>query len=294
MDNNKGKDTAIGFIGLGVMGKSMAGHLLEAGHPLHVYNRTRSKAEPLLERGAQWASSPRDLARECRVIFTVVGYLRDVEQVYFGEEGLLAGLQPGAVLVDMTTSSPELAKRIATAAQEAGGLALDAPVSGGDRGAREGTLSIMVGGDDEAFAQVRPLLEVMGENIVLQGPAGSGQHCKLCNQIAIAANMIGVCEAMAYARKAGLDPDTVLKSISTGAAGSWSLTNLAPRMLKGDFDPGFFVRHFIKDMDLATEAAEGMGLDAPGLKLALERYRELASKGHEMDGTQALFRLYQS
>ncbi len=293
-DANEGNGNAIGFIGIGVMGKSMARHLLEAGHPLRVYTRTRSKAEPLLKRGAHWAESPAELTRQCRAVFTIVGYPRDVEEVYFGAEGLMSGLRPGTVLVDMTTSSPELAVRIAAAAKEAEGAALDAPVSGGEQGARAGTLSIMVGGDAKSFEQVHPLLKIMGENIILQGPAGSGQHCKLCNQMAIATNMIGVCEAMAYALKAGLDPDTVLRSISTGAAGSWSLSNLAPRMLKGDFDPGFFVRHFIKDMDLAVKAAQTMDFDTPGLKLALERYRELASKGHEMDGTQSLFRLYQS
>ena len=282
----------IGFIGTGVMGAPMAGHLLAAGHSLRVFTRTQAKARALLERGATWAGSPAALAEECEVVFTIVGFPCDVEAVYLGDEGLLGGLQPGTVLVDMTTSRPELAVRIAAQAAARGGQALDAPVSGGDRGAREGTLSIMVGGDRAAFERVQPLFETMGGNIVYQGPAGSGQHCKMCNQIAIAANMLGVCEAMAYASRAGLDPDTVLQSISAGAAGSWSLSNLAPRMLAGNFDPGFYVKHFIKDMAIAAGAAAAMSLDTPGLDLALSRYRALAEQGHEDDGTQALYRLY--
>lgn len=282
----------IGFIGLGVMGKSMAGHLLEAGYPLVVHTRTRASADALLARGARWADTPADVARQCAVAFTIVGFPRDVEEVYFGPQGLLAGMQAGTVLVDMTTSDPALAVRIAARAAELGGQALDAPVSGGDKGAREATLSIMVGGELAAFARVRSLLECMGKRIVHQGAAGSGQHCKLCNQIAIAANMVGVCEAMAYARRSGLDPVRVLESIASGAAGSWSLSNLAPRMLAGDFAPGFFVKHFIKDMALANDSASAMELDLPGLALALDRYRQLANAGSADEGTQALHRLY--
>jgi len=282
----------IGFIGLGVMGKSMAGHLLDAGHTLHVYTRTREKAADLLARGAVWADSPAAIAQACDIVFTIVGFPQDVEAVYLGDNGLVANAKPGAILVDMTTSKPDLAVRIAEALAARGGRALDAPVSGGDKGAREGTLSIMVGGDRAAFDAVLPLFEIMGKNIVYQGPAGSGQHCKLCNQIAIASNMLGVCEAIAYARQAGLDPETVLKSISAGAAGSWSLSNLAPRMLAGNFDPGFYVKHFIKDMAIAAESADGLRLDTPGLDLALALYRTLAAAGCEDDGTQALYKLY--
>jgi len=282
----------IGFIGLGVMGQSMAGHLLAAGHPLHVYTRTRAKATGLLDRGASWAESPAAVAQACAVVFTIVGFPRDVEEVYLGEDGLIANLKPGTILVDMTTSQPDLAIRIAEAAAARGGQALDAPVSGGDKGAREGTLSIMVGGDRATFDAVHPLLKTMGGNIVHQGPAGSGQHCKLCNQIAIAANILGVCEAIAYARKAGLDPETVLTSIAAGAAASWSLSNMAPRMLAGDFAPGFYVKHFIKDMAIAAESADALSLDTPGLDVALARYRQLADAGGENNGTQALYTLY--
>mgnify|MGYP006281368679 CR=1 FL=1 len=282
----------IGFIGLGVMGRPMAGHLLDAGHDLRVYTRTESKAEELLDRGAIWQDSSAELAPECDIIFTIVGFPEDVEEVYLGEDGLIANMEPGTVLVDMTTSRPDLAERIAEQTAARGGQALDAPVSGGDTGAREGTLSIMVGGERATFEHILPLLELMGENIVYQGPAGSGQHCKMCNQIAIASNMLGVCESIAYARGAGLDPDTVLESISAGAAGSWSLSNLAPRMLEGDFEPGFYVKHFIKDMSIAADSAERLGLDTPGLDLALKLYRRLAEEGYEDDGTQALYRLY--
>jgi len=285
-------DENIGFIGTGVMGASMAGHLLQAGKKLSVFSRTRAKAEPLLSRGAAWADSPAALAKTCDVVFTIVGFPKDVEEVYLGASGLVANMRPGALLVDMTTSRPDLAVRIASAAAEREGQAIDAPVSGGDKGAREATLTIMVGGGREAFDRALPLLQIMGKNIVHQGPAGSGQHCKMCNQIAIACNMIGVCEAMAYARKAGLDPENVLKSIGAGAAASWSLSHLAPRMLKGDFAPGFYVKHFIKDMSIAAESADQMALDTPGLDLALALYRKLAAQGGEDSGTQALCKLY--
>ncbi|MCC5850861.1 MAG: NAD(P)-dependent oxidoreductase, partial [Verrucomicrobia bacterium] len=238
----------IGFIGTGVMGKSMAGHLLAAGHPLRVYTRTKAKASDLLQKGAVWEDSPGALAANCDIVITIVGMPADVEEVYFGDQGLLANLRKGTVLIDMTTSSPELARRIADAAKEKGGAALDAPVSGGDKGAREAALSIMVGGERSVYDELLPVFKLMGRNIVYQGPAGSGQSCKMCNQVVIASTMIGVCEAMAYAKKSGLDPHTVLESISAGAAGSWALSNLAPRMIEGDFDPGFYVKHFIKDM----------------------------------------------
>lgn len=283
--------TTVGFVGLGVMGASMAGHLLAAGYQLHVSTRTKAKAEGLLERGATWHDTPKALAPHCDVVITIVGFPPDVEQVYL-EDGLVAHAKDGALLIDMTTSSPELAQRIAAAGAERGLRCLDAPVSGGDVGAREARLSIMVGGERPAFDAALPLFEAMGKNIVYQGPSGSGQHTKMANQIAIAAGMLGVCEALAYAEAAGLDPEIVLSSIGAGAAASWSLTNLGPRMIAGNFDPGFYVKHFIKDMGIAADEAARLGLDAPGLKLALERYRELAAQGGEDDGTQGLFKLY--
>lgn len=291
MKAEKGK-TVVGFAGLGVMGQSMAGHILDAGYDLLVYNRTKEKAKNLIERGAVWKDDPRSLAEGSDVVITMVGYPADVEQVYLGERGLLEGARPGTVLIDMTTSSPGLAARIAEEGKKKGVSVLDAPVSGGDRGAREATLSIMVGGDEKVFNDMAPLFSVMGKGIVLQGGPGSGQHTKMSNQIAIASGMMGVCEAVVYAKKAGLDPDRVLSSISAGAAGSWSLSNLAPRMLRGDFAPGFFVKHLIKDMKIALEEAKGMGMETPGLARTLELYEELASMGYENDGTQALYRLY--
>ncbi len=280
----------LGFVGLGVMGGSMAGHLLAAGHELRLFTRTRAKAQALLARGAEWRAAPVALAAECEVVFTMVGFPRDVEDVYLGEAGLLAHLRPGGLLVDMTTSRPDVAIRIASEAERRGGAALDAPVSGGDKGAREATLSIMVGGARAAFEKALPLLRLMGREIVHHGPPGSGQHCKMSNQIAIAANMVGVCEALAYARAAGLDPARVLQSIAGGAAGSWSLGNLAPRMLAGDYAPGFYVKHFVKDLGIALDAAAAMRLDLPGLTLAERLYRELRDAGEGDSGTQALCR----
>jgi 3-hydroxyisobutyrate dehydrogenase len=289
MDNKP----VIGFIGIGVMGRSMAGHLLNAGYPLHVHNRTQAKAQDLLDKGAQWQDSPGKVAAVSDVIITIVGFPNDVEAVYLGDDGILTNARPGSTVIDMTTSCPDLAQKIAEQAKTKGISSFDAPVSGGDIGAREARLSIMVGGDVEVFEKIKPLFEIMGKNIVLQGPAGSGQHTKMCNQIAIASGMMAISEAMAYARKSGLKPETVLKSIETGAAGSWSLTNLAPRVLKEDFAPGFFVKHFIKDMKIAIGSAENMGLDLPGLQLAKQLYEKLADRGCEDDGTQALFKLYQ-
>ncbi|MFO8059079.1 MAG: NAD(P)-dependent oxidoreductase [Bacillota bacterium] len=286
-------DASIGFIGTGVMGSSMARNLLRAGYSVRVYTRTKSKAEDVLRDGAQWKDGTAEVAAGSDVIITMVGFPDDVEQVYFGDAGILENARPGACVVDMTTSRPSLAEEIHRRAASRGILALDAPVSGGDVGAREGTLAIMVGGDEEAFRAVLPILEVMGGNIVLQGPAGAGQHTKMCNQIAIASNMVGVCETIAYARGAGLDPTRVLDSITTGAAGSWSLSNLAPRMIAGNFDPGFYVKHFIKDMTIALESAGEMGLMTPGLELSLSLYRQLAERGEEDAGTQALLKLFE-
>jgi len=288
----KGK-TTVGFIGLGVMGHSMAGHVLRGGFDVLVYNRSKEKTLDLLTQGAVWKDDIFSLAEKSDVVITMVGYPKDVEEVYLGERGIVAAARPGTVLIDMTTSSPKLAERIASAAAEKGLFSLDAPVSGGDKGAREATLSIMVGGEEAVFEDMLPLFQLMGKNIVLQGGPGSGQHTKMANQIAIASNMMGVCEALAYAKKSGLDTGRVLSSISGGAAGSWSLSNLAPRILAGNFAPGFFVKHFIKDMRIALEEADRMGMDAPGLKQAFALYEELAAKGCENDGTQALFKLYE-
>ncbi|NLB55292.1 MAG: NAD(P)-dependent oxidoreductase [Lentisphaerae bacterium] len=283
---------SIGFIGTGVMGASMAGHLLNAGKNLTVFNRTRSKSDKLIENGATWSNSPEELAIKNDLIITMLGYPADVESIYFGENGLIANARPGSFLVDMTTSSPVLAKKIYAAALAKGLFALDAPVSGGDIGARNATLIIMTGGEREVFEKLLPVLKIFGERVHYHGVAGSGQHTKMCNQIAIAGGMLGVCEALAYARKSGLDPQKVLESISHGAAGSWSLSNLAPRILNDDFSPGFFVKHFIKDMRIALESAQEMELDLPGLKLAHELYEQLAQQGYEDSGTQALFKLY--
>lgn len=229
----------VGFVGTGVMGKSMAAHLLKAGHPVHIYTRTKEKAEDLIQQGAQWKNTVAEVAQTSQVVISMVGYPSDVEEVYFGEKGILENAEEGTYLIDMTTSSPLLAQKIDARAKELNLHALDAPVSGGDVGAREARLSIMVGGEKEDFEAVLPVFELMGQNIVYQGKAGAGQHTKMCNQIAIASGMIGVCEAVIYAEKAGLDPNTVLKSIESGAAGSWSLSNLAPRIINGNFEPGF-------------------------------------------------------
>jgi 3-hydroxyisobutyrate dehydrogenase len=283
----------VGFVGIGVMGSSMAGHLLDAGYPLVVHTRTRTTADDLVARGAKWADTPAVVASQADVTITMVGYPRDVEEVYFGAHGIIAAAKAGAYLIDTTTSSPLLAGRIAAAAAQAGLHALDAPVSGGDIGAREATLTIMVGGQAEDFAAVEELLRVMGANVVLQGGAGAGQHTKMANQIAIASGMVGVVEALAYARTAGLDPSRVLESISAGAAGSWTLTNLAPRMLAGDFAPGFYVKHFIKDMTIAIDSAHAMGIELSGLEQAERMYERLRDLGYEDAGTQALYKLYE-
>ncbi|PSL27694.1 3-hydroxyisobutyrate dehydrogenase [Planomicrobium soli] len=283
----------LGFIGTGVMGSSLVKHLLNNHHEVAIYTRTAKKAEKLVEAGAVLVESPMQVAKQADVIFTMVGYPKDVEDIYFGQNGLLEHAKENAVLIDLTTSKPNLAQRIFQAGAEKGIHTLDAPVSGGDTGAQKGTLSIMVGGEQPTFMSVLPLLELFGENIIYQGPAGAGQHTKMCNQINIASNMIGVCESLIYAKKAGLDPETVLRSISTGAAGSWSLSNLAPRMIKGDFQPGFYIKHFIKDMKIAAEEAHAWGLDLPGLQLSLQMYESLADEGYNDNGTQALIHYFE-
>ena len=288
------KETKIGFIGTGVMGKSMARNLLQEGYPVSVYTRTKNKADDLIEQGATWKNTVAELSQQTNIIITMVGYPKDVENVYFGKEGILENAKENSYLVDMTTSKPSLAKKIFEEGAKRNLYAIDAPVSGGDVGAKNGSLAIMAGGDEDIFKTLMPIFKVLGENIILQGEAGAGQHTKMSNQITIASNMIGVCEAIMYAKKADLDPIRVLDSITTGAAGSWSLSNLAPRMIKGDDAPGFYVKHFIKDMKIAIESAQEMGLKTPGLELSLQLYEELAQKGHEDRGTQALIKLFEN
>lgn len=290
---NMTPQTRIGWIGTGVMGASMCGHLMDRGHAVTVYTRTKVKAQPLLDRGAAWADSPKAVAQVCDVIFTMVGFPADVWEVYFGDNGILAGLQAGGhssppLVVDMTTTQPSLAREIAESAAAKGAAALDAPVSGGDVGAKNATLSIMVGGEKAVFDAVLPLFEALGKNIVYQGAAGSGQHTKVCNQVVIAGTMIGVCESLLYGYKAGLNLETVLQSISGGAAGCWTLINLAPRILKRNFDPGFFVEHFIKDMGIALDEAQRMNLSLPGLALVHQLYLAVQAQGHGRKGTHAL------
>ena len=282
--------TRIGWIGTGVMGRSMCGHLIEAGHSVTVYSRTRGRAQPLLDRGAAWAETPALVARDADVVFTMVGYPADVREVILGPNGAMAAAKPGMVIVDMSTSEPSLAQEIFESARRNDAQSLDAPVSGGDIGARNATLSIMVGGEAEAVAAVRPLLELMGKTILHLGPAGAGQHTKMVNQTLIATGMIGVCEALLYAHKAGLDLEQVLAAVSGGAAGSWSLSNYAPRILKGDYAPGFMVEHFIKDMEITLDEARRMNLALPGLALAHELYLALRAQGGGRDGTQSLIR----
>ena len=280
--------TRLGWIGTGVMGTSMCGHLLSLGFSATIYNRTADKAKTLLDKGATWADSPKAVAEQSEVVFTIVGYPRDVREVILGEHGVLAGSKAGNVIADMTTSEPALAQEIYAAAKAKGVHAVDAPVSGGDIGAREARLSIMVGGDATVIQALQPCWEAMGKTIVRQGGPGAGQHTKMVNQTLIATGIIGVCEALLYAYKAGLDLNTVLQSVSGGAAGSWSLSNYGPRMINGNFDPGFYVEHFIKDMGIALEEANRMGLALPGLALAKQLYVSLAANGGSRLGVHAL------
>ena len=280
--------TRLGWIGTGVMGHSMCSHLIAKGFAITVYNRSRAKAQPLLDKGAAWGNSPQQVAQSSDVVFAIVGFPRDVRKVFLGGDGALAGSKPGNVLVDMTTSEPSLAVEIYSAAKAKGVHAVDAPVSGGDIGAREARLSIMIGGDKEVVEALQPCWEAMGKTIIHQGAAGAGQHTKMVNQTLIASGMIGVCEALLYAYKAGLDLPTVLQSVAPGAAGSWSLSNLGPRIIATNFDPGFFVEHFIKDMGIALEEAKRMGITLPGLALAHQLYIAVKAQGHGRDGTHAL------
>lgn len=280
--------TRIGWIGTGVMGHSMCGHLIDAGYQATVFNRTREKAKGLVDKGATAVDTPKAVAENSDVVFAIVGFPNDVRHVFLGDDGVLAGAREGMTIVDMTTSQPSLAIEIAEAAKRIGVESIDAPVSGGDSGAKSAGLSIMVGGEKEAVKQIEPLFQLMGKTIVHQGGPGCGQHTKMVNQTLIASGMIAICEGLLYAHKVGLDIPTVLKSVGSGAAGSWSLSNLAPRMLNGDFDPGFFVEHFLKDMKIALDEAQKMNLALPGLALGYQLYNAVAAQGHGRDGTQSL------
>jgi 3-hydroxyisobutyrate dehydrogenase len=282
---------AVGWVGTGVMGRSMCGHLLAAGCAVRVHTRTREKAADLVAKGAAWAATPYEAAAGADVIFSMVGFPSDVEEVILGRDGVLAGAKAGSVVVDMTTSQPSLAVRIHAEASKKGLAALDAPVSGGDVGAREAKLAIMVGGDKAAFDRVLPLFQKMGETIALMGGPGSGQHTKMVNQILIAGNMIGVVEGLLYAYKAGLDPSAVIDVVGKGAAGSWSINNLGRRIVKGDFNPGFFIKHFVKDMGIALEEARRMKLSLPGLALVHQFYVSAQAVGLENLGTQGLYQV---
>lgn len=281
----------VGWIGTGVMGQSMCGHLLDAGYTLHVHNRTKAKADPLLKGGAHWQDTPKAVAAQSDIVFTIVGFPKDVEEVILGDQGVLQGSREGTIVVDMTTSSPNLAERISAVGKKKGVHTVDAPVSGGDTGAREGTLAIMVGGEKKVFDKVKPLFKKMGKNISYMGGTGRGQHTKMCNQTLIASTMIGVVEALLYAYKAGIDLHEVIDVIGKGAASSWSINNLGRRIADGDFSPGFFIKHFIKDMGIALEEAKRMKLSLPGLSLAHQFYIAAAAQGYEDLGTQGLYKV---
>lgn len=289
MNQAKPGTTTIGWIGTGVMGRWMCQHLMDKGYKAVVYNRSKDKAQPLLERGATFAASPLEVAQQAQVIFAIVGFPKDVREVFLGQQGALAGCKPGNILVDMTTSEPALAREIYETAKAKGVHSIDAPVSGGDVGAKNATLSIMIGGDPEPIAAIQPLLECMGKTIVHQGPAGAGQHTKMVNQILISGNMIALCEALLYGYRAGLNMETVFQSVSVGAAGSKALEVLGPRILKGDFEPGFYVEHFIKDMGIALAEAERLNLALPGLALVKQLYESVRALGYGRKGTQALY-----
>lgn len=281
-------NTTIGWVGTGVMGAPMCRHVVEGGYRTHVFNRTKGKAEGLIKAGAVWAGSPKEVAGVADVVFTIVGFPSDVREVYYGKNGIFEGLRPGTLLIDMTTTEPTLAVEINKAAADKGCDSIDAPVSGGDIGAIDAKLSIMVGGDDSSVESAMPLLRLLGDKIAYQGGPGSGQHTKMCNQIVVAGTMIGVCESLLYASKSGLDVGKALESISKGAASSWILDNLAPRIVKRDFAAGFYVEHFIKDMGIALKEAERMGIVLPGLALVNRLYVAVQEQGHGRLGTQAI------
>lgn len=282
----------IGFIGTGVMGHAIVEHLLVAGHELAVFNRTKSKTDDLVAKGAVWKDTPKEIAAASDFVFSMVGYPKDVEEIYYGEKGIFQTDVAGKVLVDLTTSTPTLAERIAKTAIENGAESLDAPVSGGDLGAKNATLTIMVGGSSETFEKVLPLFEVIGKTYSLHGGPGKGQHTKMANQIMIAGTMTGMTEMLVYAKNAGLDLPKVIDTLAGGSAANWSMSNYGPRILKADYSPGFFVKHFIKDLKIALDEAKKMKLELPSTKLATKLYEELADKGFENDGTQALIKLW--
>jgi len=281
----------IGWIGTGVMGNAMCGHLIDAGHDLSVFNRSKSKTDNLVAKGATWCDTPRKVAENSTIIFSIVGFPPDVERVLLGDDSALTGASPDSVIVDMTTSSPDLARKIHGAAKEKSVAALDAPVSGGDIGARDASLAIMVGGDKPVFDRVRPLLDIMGKNIAYMGAPGAGQHTKMCNQILIAGTMIGTVESLLYAQKAGMDLNSVIDVIGQGAASSWCINNLGSRIAKKDYAPGFFIKHFIKDMGIALAEAQRMNLSLPGLALVYQFYTAAKALGYEYLGTQGLYRV---
>ncbi len=285
--------TKIGFIGVGVMGKSMVRNLMSHGYEVSIYTRTKSKAEDIIREGARWCDSTAECAEGKDVVITIVGFPRDVEEVYFGENGILAHIPVGSTVIDMTTTSPKLSQRIYAEAKERGIKALDAPVSGGDTGAQKGTLTIMVGGDKDAFDASLPVLSAMGTNIVYEGTCGMGQHTKMANQIALAGSLIGTAEAIAYGRKVGLDPKVMLDTISTGAAGSWQMSNNGFKILEGDFAPGFFVSHYVKDMKIAMEEADAVSLSLPVLREVLGLFEKLEKEGGGRLGTQAIIKMYE-
>ena len=278
----------IGWIGTGIMGGPMAGHLQAAGHELYIFTRTRDKAELLLKNGAHWCKSPAEVADNSEIVFTMVAFPADVEEVYLGENGIFSIEGSCRILVDMTTSRPILAQTISRTAEKRGIDSLDAPVSGGDIGARNATLAVMVGGKKAVFDTVLPLFQLMGKTISYMGGSGAGQHTKMCNQILVAGTMIGVCESLLYADKAGLDQQAVIDIIGKGAASCWSINNLGPRIVSGNYEPGFVVEHFIKDMAIALQEADGIGLSLPGLALAHKLYLEVQAQGHGRLGTHAL------
>ena len=282
----------IGWIGTGVMGKSMCSHILKAGYKVSVYNRTKIKADKLITKGAEWCSNPKEVAEKSDIIFAIVGFPKDVEEVFLGENGILNGVKEGSIIIDMTTSEPTLAQKIYEEAKKKGVSSIDAPVSGGDVGAREGTLAIMTGGDKETYEKVLPFFELMGKNIAYMGKAGAGQHTKMSNQILIASTMIGVVESLLYAYKAGNDLTEVINVIGKGAAGCWSINNYGPRIVDGNFDPGFFIKHFVKDMGIALQEAQQMNLSLPGLALAYQFYISAISLGFENLGTQGLYKVF--
>ena len=284
----------IGFIGIGVMGKSMAANLLKKGFSVSIYTRTKQKALPIIEQGALWCDTIADCVKDKDAVITMVGYPKDVQEVYFAKEGILENVKKGAYVIDMTTTSPKLSVKIYEQAKQKGVFALDAPVSGGDIAAEQGSLSIMVGGEKEVFDHCKDIFEAMGKNIVYQGKAGSGQHTKMANQIALAGVISGLCEAMVYGERVGLDLKTMLESIAKGAAGSWQMECMAPRILKGDFAPGFFIKHYVKDLNIAMEESEERGLFLNVLQVVRNTYETMERAGDGELGTQALIQFYEN